>query len=215
MKAEELPRSYVETINNLIDEYISYRDDGTAYWTGNNEDVESEEQIFREAKEALVVHIHQWDKRDIKELVDALIDLRDINELLDGELSIDPYDWDDLPSADIPIYVDTSYPIYSMDKSGRCLTSNMEVAQLYIDGHGGYEISTHQVVGMCPYVTPRKGSFRTPIEWLRARWMQEHHYEEYSDWVFDRFDAPDLSAEEIRECKFVDLYTLEEFVKER
>ena len=147
MKAEEIPRSYIETVNNLIDEYISYRDDGTAYWTGNNEDVESEEQIFREAKEALVVHIHQWDKKDITVLKDAIIDLKDINELL-GCMDIVPYDWDDLPSADIPDYVDTSYPIYSMDKSGRCLTSNMEVAQLYIDGHGGYEISDEPVEGM-------------------------------------------------------------------
>ena len=54
--------------------------------------------------------------------------------------------------------------------------------------------------------------YKTEIEWLRARWMQEHAYARYPDCAFVRFAAPDLTAEEIRDCEFEDLDSLVEYV---
>jgi hypothetical protein len=57
--------------------------------------------------------------------------------------------------------------------------------------------------------------YETKIEWLRGRWMVEHGYQMHSDTPFVLFEAPDLTAEEIKDCAFDDLQSLVEFVRER
>ncbi len=56
-------------------------------------------------------------------------------------------------------------------------------------------------------------AYKTEIEWLRARWLQEHGCARYPDNAFARFVAPDLTAEEIRDCEFENLDSLVEFVE--
>jgi hypothetical protein len=53
----------------------------------------------------------------------------------------------------------------------------------------------------------------TEIEWLRAKWMQLHAITRPSDEDLGRFTAPDLTAEEIRDCTFEDLDDLIEYVR--
>lgn len=55
--------------------------------------------------------------------------------------------------------------------------------------------------------------FVTRIEWLRARWMQEHGFARYSESDLALFVAPHLTTEEIRDCPFEDLESLSEFVR--
>src|SRR5690554_1963854 len=55
--------------------------------------------------------------------------------------------------------------------------------------------------------------YKTEIEWLRAQWMNLHGYARDAENDFALFAAPDLTAEEIRDCEFEDLDGLIEFVQ--
>ena len=57
-----------------------------------------------------------------------------------------------------------------------------------------------------------KSMFETKLDWLRGAWENEHGYSKHPDAEFKIFSAPDLTAEEIKECKYEDLYRLEEYV---
>jgi hypothetical protein len=57
--------------------------------------------------------------------------------------------------------------------------------------------------------------YKTEIEWLRARWMNLHGYARNTESNLSLFTAPDLTAEEIRDCEFEDLASLVEFVERR
>jgi hypothetical protein len=57
--------------------------------------------------------------------------------------------------------------------------------------------------------------YKTEIEWLRARWMDLHGYGRNVESALSLFAAPDLTAEEIRNCEFEDLESLVEFVQRR
>lgn len=71
---------------------------------------------------ALVESIKGWDKEDIRDLREHLLDL--VN--LIGNRNIDEVgiDISDLPSEEIPDEVDTAYPIWAMDKKGMCLVGD-------------------------------------------------------------------------------------------
>jgi hypothetical protein len=57
--------------------------------------------------------------------------------------------------------------------------------------------------------------YKTEIEWLRARWMDLRGYARNAESDLSLFAAPDLTAEEIRDCEFEDLESLVEFVERR
>ena len=61
----------------------------------------------------------------------------------------------------------------------------------------------------------RKMQYTTEIEWLRARWMDLHGCARNAESDLSLFAAPDLTAEEIRDCEFEDLESLVEFVERR
>jgi hypothetical protein len=61
----------------------------------------------------------------------------------------------------------------------------------------------------------RKMQYTTEIEWLRARWMDLRGYARNAESDLSLFAAPDLTAEEIRDCEFEDLESLVEFVERR
>ena len=57
--------------------------------------------------------------------------------------------------------------------------------------------------------------YKTEIEWLRARVIDLHGYARNTESSRLLFAAPDLTAEEIRDCEFEDLESLVEFVERR
>lgn len=62
---------------------------------------------------AYIAKIVLWDLEDITELRDLL-----------NTINRDEIDMSDLPSADIPEDVDTSYPVWAMDKAGNMLVGD-------------------------------------------------------------------------------------------
>lgn len=68
-------------------------------------------------------NINNWDKQDVDQLRDMLADL---NNACERE-GVDPQtlvDMADLPSAEIPEGMDTSYPVWAIDAHGRCLVGD-------------------------------------------------------------------------------------------
>lgn len=71
--------------------------------------------------DALVERINKWNKENVRDLQEMIWDL---SELLEDDeyLTIDDLlNLPDLPSVDIPQDVDTTYPIWAMDRQNRCL----------------------------------------------------------------------------------------------
>ncbi len=54
---------------------------------------------------------------------------------------------------------------------------------------------------------------KTELEWLRAKWMQLHAFTRPSEADMERFTAPELTAEEIKDRAFEDLDDLIEYVR--
>jgi hypothetical protein len=57
--------------------------------------------------------------------------------------------------------------------------------------------------------------YETELEWLKGRWMVEHGYTcSAPDSRFSKFNAPDLTSEEIKESTYNGLINLVPFVEE-
>lgn len=63
--------------------------------------------------------IENWDHENVEDLRDMLAELKEANER--NQFMVDEVDMADLPSEDIPDDIDTSYPVWAMDKRGFCL----------------------------------------------------------------------------------------------
>jgi hypothetical protein len=73
--------------------------------------------------EMIVAEIKAWDCRDVYDLRDLIAELRACRD--DNGDEIDPraygVDFADLPSAPIPEWVDTGYPVWAVDVNGYAL----------------------------------------------------------------------------------------------
>lgn len=63
--------------------------------------------------------IENWDHESVEDLRDMLAELKEANEC--NQFMVDEIDMSNLPSEQTPDDVDTSYPIWAMDKRGFCL----------------------------------------------------------------------------------------------
>lgn len=89
--------------------------------------------------ETIATEIKGWNKQDVRELRKLLVELSEVcDEAADSDQYATPFDayvdMTVLPSEEIPADVDTAYPIWAMDKSGRLLAgacvSELEIITL-------------------------------------------------------------------------------------
>jgi hypothetical protein len=72
--------------------------------------------------QAIALAVKNWDHEKIEDLMDLLIQLKDAcGEDRNSEAYLD---FTSLPSEDIPADVDTSFPVWAMDKRGVLLTGS-------------------------------------------------------------------------------------------
>jgi putative transposon-encoded protein len=92
--------------------------------------------------EEKIKSIENWNKESIYELKNMLNELTDMFRIARAEREItdSEYEWyqtridiTDLPSADIPVDIDTGYPVWAMDKNGFCLTGEDMQGITHID----------------------------------------------------------------------------------
>jgi hypothetical protein len=77
--------------------------------------------------EMIAAEIKAWDCRDVRVLRDLLVEFRACRDENGDLLDLFTYgvDIDDLPSAPIPEWVDTSYPVWVVDVDGYALVGDL------------------------------------------------------------------------------------------
>lgn len=98
-------------------------DEKTGNWMLVDDDnQDGNEYDADEHLENLITRVNNWDHNDVRELKDVL---EQIPEVLvsagKSPRTPDVIDYSDIPTEQIPDDVDTSYPIWAMDKRGFCL----------------------------------------------------------------------------------------------
>jgi hypothetical protein len=73
--------------------------------------------------EQIAAEIKGWDLRDVRDLRDLFVELRACRDEHGDEIDPAAYgvDTTDLPSAPIPEWVDTGYPVWAVDVNGMAL----------------------------------------------------------------------------------------------
>jgi hypothetical protein len=77
-----------------------------------------------DAVSAAAAAVNAWDKQDIDELADLLTAYQDACAEAEFDIQHGGVDMADLPSADMPDDVDTSYPVWAMDVHGGMLVGS-------------------------------------------------------------------------------------------
>lgn len=88
----------------------------------------AETAALQRSAEALAEKIRAWDTENVNDLLDMLTRLENTVARIDESgqpCDIDNYiDLTDLPTAPMPDDVDTSFPVWAMDKQGRMLVGD-------------------------------------------------------------------------------------------
>lgn len=79
--------------------------------------------------ETLIANVNKWDLCDVTELKELLSEIFELKRTVPPQFPYDlkfiGLDITDLPSVEIPDDLDTSYPIWAMDKQGCCLVGEL------------------------------------------------------------------------------------------
>lgn len=79
---------------------------------------------FRNA-DTIAAEIRNWDMADIRVLRDLISEINALRDEHGDQIDVQSYiDGSDLPTADIPADIDTSYPVWAVDESGLALTGD-------------------------------------------------------------------------------------------
>jgi len=122
VKYSDLPE-----LNFLKSPDISVDEEGNMVWMNGKKPADRDEALIQ-IIEQLNEYLAEWDHQDINRLWDLIVDI----EAAAGEMSHpmklgEAIALSSLPSEDIPSGMET-YPIWSMDKYGRCLVGAGQLA---------------------------------------------------------------------------------------
>ena len=118
------------TLKFLTGSDITSDENGNAIWWNNGMIPETMTDALTQLSDALVNYIYEWDKQNVQELFNNISDLKTVCDAMNIK-----YDQmiklSDLPSEPILMSIAT-YPVWAIDKSGRCLVGDAADGMEYL-----------------------------------------------------------------------------------